>query len=141
MSKFILPGALPCDQDGIPLAATAPPLSSEIINGSSSTDGATLVTIAANMVVLVSITMAGSQATASTHGTPTVTTVGATVVPAAGSVIAALNMQTNNGISAVSQTAVTNDIYVYAGTSSATLKLNLNSATACTAVINGAVIT
>ena len=133
-------GATLVNGHSIPLAAVSAPLASEIVNGSSSTDGATLITIAANSSVLVSITMSGSQATASTHGTPTVVTVGATVTPTAGAVVAGLNMQTNNGISAVSTSAVTNNIYVYAGTSAASLKLNLNGATAATATVNGVMI-
>lgn len=131
----------PCDQHGVPLTAPAPPQPSEILNGSTSTDGATLLSIPANTTCLVTVTLAGSCASASLHGTPNVVTVGTTVTPAAGAKIAALDMTTSVGTSTTSQVGVFQRIWIYSGSSAASLKFNLGGATNGTATLNGEIVT
>lgn len=126
---------------GIPYVTLAPPAAASILNGMASTDGATILTIPANATALLTINLSAVVTAASVTATPSVTITGTgSPTPATGATLAALAIRTNAGQSLANSTLVFNNIYVYSGTSTVTVKLNFGSATAAIAVINGAII-
>lgn len=140
--QYILGGPAPCDQHGIPFSAEVPPLSTEVLNGMANTDGGTLLVIPANTTTKVSISMSATMATASTTGTSTITITGTgSPSPATGATLAAITLQTNSGISALAESLVFPDIWLFSGTSTLTLKLNFGGVTRAVATVNGKVVT
>jgi hypothetical protein len=141
MAQFNLGTPIPCNAAGVPLGAPGPPMASSILNGYQTTNASTIITIPANSMALVNITISGAESSASITGRPTVTVQGTgSPTPASGAVVAALAISTNAGISNAASAATFNGIYVYSGTAAATLQLNLGGISTAAAVVNGAVL-
>ena len=138
--QFILPGALPCDQDGIPLTAPSPPTTAEIIVGSATTDGATMVTLAANTVTHLTVGLNACINTVKAVGTaiPTVTLVGTgSPTPPTNTVLSILSLATST-TNPNSEGVVTIDgIWIYSGSSTVAIKLNFGGASAAAAIVHG----
>lgn len=133
-------GPLLVNSQGIPYSTPAPPPAANILNGTASTDGATILTLPANSTALVTISLSAAVTSASTSATPSVTLTGTGSTPATGATLASLAIRSNAGQSLANSSLVFNNIYIYSGSTTATLKLNFNSATAAVAVVNGALI-
>lgn len=133
-------GAELVNGNGIPLVAIAPPTAGNILNGMASTDGGTILTVPANSTALISISVSASLTSASTTGTPSVTITGTGCTPATGSSLAALVLKTNAGQTLQNSTEVFNNIYLYSGSATATIKLNFGSSNAAVAIVNGSVL-
>lgn len=134
-------GPLVVNSQGIPYFTPSPPPAADILNGFASTDGGTILTIPANSTVILTISLSATVTTASISAMPTVTMTGTGgCTPATGSTLAALSIRSNAGQSLANSSLVFNNLYIYSGTSTVTVKLNLGSATAAVAVANGAII-
>jgi hypothetical protein len=126
---------------GIPYATQVPPAAANILNGMVSTDGATILTIPANSTALFTISLSAALTAANLSAAPSVTITGTGgCTPATGATLAALAIRTNAGQSLANSTLVFNNLYIYSGTSTVTVKLNFNSASIAVAVVNGAII-
>lgn len=126
----------------VPVLANVP-ASANILAGTSSSAGGTVITIPATRIwtgqILISgsVTVAGG-ASSGVSATPNVAVTGSTAIPAAATVLAQLSISVAanltgslNGSNA--NDAATINAVVYAGTSAATLQLNFGSATAASA--------
>lgn len=140
--QYILGGASPCDQHGIPFSAEVPPLSTEVMNGNATTDGATILTIPANTTIKCWITLSASLNATKTNATPSVTLTGTgSPSPASGAVLAMLSISTSTGNPTAATAAQFSNIWIYSGTQAVTLKLNYNTASSVAVVVNGYVVT
>lgn len=107
------------------------------LGGKATTNGGTLITIPANSVWHGSVTLSALGDSAGTFY-PDVTVQGATADPVAGTpVISVLSFGAVVGLVPEVTTGSTADVIVFAGSSPATLQLNLNSTTAAVATAIG----
>lgn len=122
---------------------------SSILSGSTSTDAATIVTVAANQSFFGEVTLSGTLRTASNGGAadanPTVTVQGTSATPASGSVVIALVLRAPASALASPGTVdsgfgrATIRVTAPAG-NSVTLRLNTGGATAAQATVNGVIL-
>jgi hypothetical protein len=124
-----LGGPLPVNTAGIPVGAPAVPSAAAIISGSTTTDGATIITIPANGTWLGTIVVVSASKTNNASVTTNVTTLGTTVTPATGAVVAQMVIKTGSTNAAgVAESAVYPNVIISAGSSSATLVGHIGAA-------------
>lgn len=126
------------------------PVAANILTGTASADGATIITVPVNRIWQGTIMLSGAVtvaagASGAVNALPNVTTTGATAVPAAGAVLhqLAISLPANLAGSVTgdgaNDAATITGVTVYAGSNAggATLKLTFNSATAASATAVG----